>query len=180
MIIVDFSKNKIEEELNKQILNEDGRLPVFEYLESENIKISELEKKSSRFVIIGKELPFPDNWGFIIISPYLKKNYKNAIYFCIEELNKEDYKYFRDIQRYSMKTISFEGLNNICDRVMASATNFEKLCVVIDINIINEFGLSGRELLYILQRFKFLKNFKSVVIFGDDVKLIAKVIRELD
>lgn len=77
------------------------------------------------------------------------------------------------IKNYTMKEISFEGLNETCDAVMAAARAFENIYLSIDIDVLDPAfapgtgyiepgGLTSRELLYFIQRLKLLKNIKII------------------
>jgi len=104
-----------------------------------------------------------------------------------------------NIRMFPMKNISNEGLHDICDSVMEAVRGFDALYVSIDIDAVDPAfapgtgycepgGLTSRELLYMLQRIKILKNIKAYDIMeinpSKDInemtsKLGAKIVMEL-
>ncbi len=79
----------------------------------------------------------------------------------------------RGIKNFPMKEIAAEGMQSVCDAVMAAAKEFGALYISVDIDAVDPAfapgtgyiepgGLSSRELLYFLQRLKLLKNFKAM------------------
>lgn len=77
------------------------------------------------------------------------------------------------IRYFSMNEIVNEGMHESCEALMSIAKNFDALYVSIDIDAVDPAfapgtgyiepgGLTSRELLYFLQRLKFLKNLKAL------------------
>ncbi|MBI2129763.1 arginase family protein [Candidatus Woesearchaeota archaeon] len=77
------------------------------------------------------------------------------------------------IRFFNMKEITEEGLHESCEAVMSIAKNFDALYISIDIDAVDPAfapgtgyiepgGLTSRELIYFLQRLKFLKNIKAL------------------
>ena len=144
--------------------------------------------------------------GLIFFSnkPYLAKhevlnrilsdetiNPSNVILIGQHVLKKED-KEFIDTFRlnyFSMKEISHEGCFEISESVMAIAKGFSTLYILIDSNVLKYpivrsswvAGLSTRELIFFVQRFKQMTNFHSaeLVVANSDARLAVKVLAEL-
>lgn len=88
----------------------------------------------------------------------------------LEYLSKKGIKYF------TAKKIYETGISNICDEVMASAKDWEDYYISVDIDVLDPAfapgtnhpepaGLSTRELLYFIQRLRFLrKNYSADVV----------------
>ncbi len=124
---------------------------------------------------------------------------KNVIIISVRNSDEEELSYIKEkgIRCYSMKDV--RDIENTCDSVMESARNFGALYLSIDIDAVDPAfapgtgytepgGLSSRELLYLVQRLKLLKNLKraDLVEINPDkdvnrmtVKLGAKIIAEL-
>jgi len=114
---------------------------------------------------------------------------------------KEELKFIREqgIKNFPMKEIAAEGIESVCDAVMAAAREFGALYISVDIDAVDPAfapgtgyiepgGLTSRELLYFLQRLKLLKNFKAMDVVEvnppKDVnemtsKLAAKILVEM-
>ena len=86
-------------------------------------------------------------------------------------MSKEERKYLEEkkIKNYSMKEISFEGLKEVVDSVMSVAREWKKVYLSIDIDVLDSAfapgtgysepgGLTTRELIYIVQRLKLIRN----------------------
>ena len=107
-----------------------------------------------------------------------------------------DYVRAQKINHFSMKKILEVGIDEATDTLMEAARNFGALYISIDISCLDPAfadsekrepaGLSARELIYMLQRLKLLKNLKMVDITGfskekdeETVRLAAKIMKEL-
>jgi len=90
----------------------------------------------------------------------------------------------RNIQIFSLQSITQEGIANICDVLMESANTFPSLHIGISTSILDsqQFpgGLTTRELLYFLQRLRVLKNYLSASVIGEPSPLTAKLLSELN
>jgi hypothetical protein len=115
----------------------------------------------------------------------------NVILIGQHVLKKED-KEFIDTFRlnyFSMKEISHEGCFEISESIMAIARGFSALYVLIDSNVLKYpivrsswvAGLSTRELIFFIQRFKQLTDFHSAefIVANSDARLAVKVLAEL-
>lgn len=103
------------------------------------------------------------------------------------------------IRFFNMKEITEEGLHESCEAIMSIAKNFDALYISVDIDAVDPAfapgtgyiepgGLTSRELIYFLQRLKFLKNLKALDIAeinpkkdinGITSKLGAKILVEM-
>jgi len=107
-----------------------------------------------------------------------------------------DYIRAQMVNHFSMKKLFELGIDEATDTLMETARNFGALYISIDISCLDPAfvksekkepgGLSSRELIYMLQRLKLLKNLKVVDISGfseekdeKTIKLAAKIIKEL-
>ena len=130
------------------------------------------------------------------ITPAIKPN--QIIFAATRAWNREEADYIRTqkVNHFSMKKLFELGIDEATDTLMETARNFGALYLSIDISCLDPAfadsekkepgGLTTRELLYMLQRLKLLKNLKIADITGfagekDDktIKLAAKIIKEL-
>lgn len=99
---------------------------------------------------------------------------ENVILVGLRNWDAEEWKFLKDnrIRIYPMKEMQLEGIQNVCDAVMASAKDFDALYLSIDIDAVDpafapgtgyieSAGLTSRELLYFIHRIKLLKNLKA-------------------
>ena len=99
---------------------------------------------------------------------------ENIVLVGLRNIHSIELKFLRDnrIKCYTMKEISYEGINAVCDAVMAAAKDWGALHVSVDIDVVDPAfapgtgycepsGLTSRELVYFLQRIKLLRNLKS-------------------
>jgi hypothetical protein len=191
-------------------LNEQGLLPVFDVekiIKQEEI-ISILQKSfqtSDKLVILGGDntcLKAFSNVGIIsfdavcssekqsVVSP------SNIILVGVRQYGAKDKDACKKIKVYPMKEIIEEGIHETAESVMAAARHFGTLYVSINLNVLDPAfapgclnpvpaGLSARELLFFLNRFKNLKNLRILDIVGlkkdaDEMtlQLAAKIITE--
>ncbi len=98
----------------------------------------------------------------------------------------------RNAKQYTMHEIIQEGINDVCDSVMAAAKDFPALYVSVDISVLDPAfapsdknepgGMTTRELLYFLRRLRLLKNLSAADIVGvreGTAVLGAKLLTEL-
>ncbi len=99
---------------------------------------------------------------------------ENVVLVGIRNWDKEEYRFLQEknIKYYPMKALASEGLQTICDAVMAAAKDWEALYLSIDVDAVDAAfvpgtgypevgGLTSRELLYFVHRIKHLKNLKA-------------------
>jgi len=116
-------------------------------------------------------------------------------------MSKEEKKFMESfkIKSYSMKEISFEGIKDMTDSIMSVARQWPKAYLSIDIDVLDHAfapgtgqaepgGLTSRELIYMLQRLKLLRNIGMADVVevnpekdvqGITAKAAAKMIVEL-
>ncbi len=126
---------------------------------------------------------------------------ENILLVGIRNWSQNEHKFIKHnkIKHYSMKEISFEGVQETCDAVMTAARQFKHLYLSIDIDVLDPAfapgtgyleagGLTSRELIYFVHRLKLLKNIELADIVEvnpkKDVndmtsKMAAKLIVEL-
>lgn len=126
-------------------------------------------------------------------------NPNEIIFIGTRSWSKEEVEYIRGkkINYFNMKKLFEFGIDEATDTIMEFAREFTALYASIDISCMDPAyvngaakqepgGLSSRELIYMLQRLKLLKNLKIVDITGfseerdeKTIKLAAKIMKEL-
>jgi agmatinase len=143
--------------------------------------------------------PSHGDWMLFLIKEKLVKP-ENIILIGIRNTDMKEVSFLRD---YKIKCFTsrqlFNNLENSCDSIMELARNFSDLYISIDIDILDPAfapgtgyiepgGLSTRELLYLIQRIKLLKNIRKYDLVevnpSKDINNItsrtaAKIIKEL-
>ncbi|MEK6835506.1 MAG: arginase family protein [Nanoarchaeota archaeon] len=143
--------------------------------------------------------PMHEDWLYFLIEEKLIKP-ENVILIGIRNPDVKEVGFIKDYKiKYFTTRQLFNNLQNHCDTIMELARNFSDLYISIDIDVldpafapgtgyIEPAGLSTRELIYLLQRIKLLKNIRKydlVEVNPDkDFNLItcktaAKIIKEL-
>ncbi len=108
----------------------------------------------------------------LIKEGVLKK--ENLIYVGLRQVFKKEHYFLKEnnIRIFDMKKVA-SGIRDVCDIVMENARKFDGLYVSIDIDVLDPGcapgtgylsagGMSVRQLLYFIQRFKNLKNLKMI------------------
>jgi len=125
---------------------------------------------------------------------------KKVILFGIRSWHPSEMDFLKEneIKFFSMKDIFEFGVKNLTDTLMEMSRKFSRLYISIDIDAVDPAfapgtgcceagGLSSREIIYVMQRMKHLKNLKFIDIAevnsqkdrdGITVNLAAKIIRE--
>ncbi|MFH1511513.1 MAG: arginase family protein [Candidatus Woesearchaeota archaeon] len=86
------------------------------------------------------------------------------------------------IRVFTMRHIVQEGIHEACDSIMASSRAYQRLLVVVDLAVLEPSlyldigqpepaGLTPRELIYLLQRIRILKNIAGFTITGFKEKI---------
>jgi arginase family enzyme len=110
----------------------------------------------------------------------------------------QDYLKTSRVRVITMKNIFEHGIQNVCDGLMESVRGWQGLYVSIDVDVVDPAcapgtsypepgGFTSRELLYVIQRLRLLKNFSVADIVEANpekeerltVQLAAKLVREL-
>ncbi len=143
--------------------------------------------------------PMQTDWLYFLIKEKLIKP-ENIILVGIRNLDMKEVGIIKDykIKYFSSRTL-FNNIEDSCDSIMEQARSFSDLYISIDIDILDPAfapgtgyiepgGLSTRELLYLIQRIKLLKNIRKydLVEVNPDkdinfmtLKAAAKIIKEL-
>ncbi|MEM4240296.1 MAG: arginase family protein [Candidatus Woesearchaeota archaeon] len=186
-------------ELRKRQINEHGRAPVVEIVD--DIK--------ENFIMIGGSpetteatfSTFNDNHpgaGILVFTaepkPLKGMPAERMLFVGCRAWSRETHAVMktRNIRQYPMHEIMQEGVNDVCDAVMAAAKDFPALYVSIDVSVLDPAfapsdtaepgGMTTRELLYFLRRLKLLKNLSAADIVGfkeGAAVLGAKLLSEL-
>jgi arginase family enzyme len=96
----------------------------------------------------------------------------------------------RNIRTFSMSEIAFTSHQEVCDAAMHVSRQRNGLVVLLDLSVLDPAflpgsppgGMTSRELIYFLQRFRLVKNLKEVIITGCETapaELLAKLVVEL-
>lgn len=123
--------------------------------------------------LMNSEKTHEDYLRNLIEQGFLKK--ENIILVGVRNSDKEESDFIikNKIKNYSMKEISFEGKDQVCDAIMSVARNWHNIYLSIDIDVVDPAfapgtgycepgGLTSRELLYFLQRLKLLNKIKMI------------------
>ncbi|MFH1072837.1 MAG: arginase family protein [Nanoarchaeota archaeon] len=125
----------------------------------------------------------------------------NVLLVGIRAMHPQEISYMKkqNINNFSMKEISFKGVQESCDSIMEVARVWDALYLSIDIDVLDPAfapgtgyhepgGLTTRELVYFCQRLKLLKNLKLIDIVevnpekdlhGHTMRIAAKLVMEL-
>jgi len=143
--------------------------------------------------------PMQTDWLYFLIKEKLVKP-ENVILVGIRNPDMKEVGFMKDYKiRYFTARQLFNNIEDHCDGIMESAQNFSDLYVSIDIDVldpafapgtgyIEPAGLSTRELIYLIQRIKLLKNIRKydLVEVNPDrdinlttCKAAAKIVKEL-
>lgn len=146
-----------------------------------------------------KEKPVNGDWLYFLIKEKLIKP-ENIILVGIRNPDVKEVGFIKDYKiKYFTARQLFNNLENYGDTIMEQARNFSDLYISIDIDCldpafapgtgyIEPAGLSTRELIYLLQRIRLLKNIKKYDLVevnpSKDInnmtsKVAAKIIKEL-
>jgi arginase family enzyme len=127
-----------------------------------------------------------------IVSP------ERIVLLGLRKYRKDEIQYLKDknIRFFQMKQLFSQGPRDLCEAIMEFVVKWPSLYLSIDLDVLDPAfipdielkepgGMSSRELIYIIQRFKKLKNLRIADISGISnrgyytTKIIAKLIQEL-
>ena len=187
MQILTLSKNSdiIRKELQTQILNEEGILPVFEFVKQTDAyqfialidDIEEREKLAQGGIICFDSRPrHLDRMKLVLVGTQI--------------ITPQEKDKMNGTNMFTMREIAINGERESCDAIMAAARPWESIHIGINLNVLDASvckqgvpgGLSTRQLLYFLHRLKMLKRPRTADILipdGVDSRLVAKLIVEL-
>ena len=132
------------------------------------------EKGNCGLVVFDAHLDLMSGTNIASHEDYLRKlieegflDANKVILIGIRNGDVQEYQYMKQkgIKYYSMREISFEGIQEVCDGIMETARGWQHLYISIDIDVLDAAftpgtgypvpgGLTSRELLYLLQRLK--------------------------
>ena len=145
------------------------------------------------------DTPMQTDWLYFLVKEKLIKP-ENIILIGIRNPDMKEVGFLKDYKiRYFTSRQLFNNLENSCDGIMELARNFSDLYISIDIDCLDPAfapgtgylepgGLSTRELIYLLQRIKLIKNIRKCDLVevnpNKDInnmtsKAAAKIIKEL-
>ncbi|MEK6932989.1 MAG: arginase family protein [Nanoarchaeota archaeon] len=143
--------------------------------------------------------PIQTDWLYFLIKEKIIKP-ENIILVGVRNPDMKEVEILKDYKiKYLTSRQLFNNLHDSCDIIMENARKFPELYISIDIDVLDPAfapgtgylepgGLSTRELLYLIQRIKLLKNIKKydLVEVNTDkdfnlitCKIAAKIIKEL-
>jgi arginase family enzyme len=155
-------------------------------------EISADEKNTEDSIVLREENRYPAGYGLIVISSKIDTavlNRDDVVLFAISDYSKRDTEALdkNRVRYFTMDKISDIGLGEAADLAMENSIRFGKLCLSINLDCLDKAfysngvvgGITSRELIYCLRRFKLMKNLKTAEIAGDNAEIAAKLIREL-
>lgn len=153
--------------ISEGFLNEAGILPQLQIVQD----------KGSADIMVDDD---PEEYGPVLIISGEEHDLDSGrqVYLGVRRIKKLEKSMF------THREIRFEGLRNACDSVMSNVRGEEGLTVFVDKSILGgkdllSAGLSASELIYIVQRVRFLRNVKCFVLKGFDdmlVKLLYEIL----
>ncbi|RJQ16820.1 hypothetical protein C4573_02020 [Candidatus Woesearchaeota archaeon] len=165
----------IKKALTSGMFKENGVLPVIEFSGSmkieEHFSVMLADEHSSVLSKVPLQNPFFLSFAEKADQAFLGK--ENVVYAGLRTFDKNSLNQIRNNKQFSMKEISFEGLHETCDAVMAVSRE-KNLWLSINLSVLDPSftdigfpgGLTPRELIYFVQRIKLLKNLKGAEILG--------------
>ncbi len=206
MIIPGFEDKGLAEEikkiLSKGFLKENGSFANIGFSEkpSQNFDVFLSDSKDSVKAKIG----FGEDQGFFSVSSRISAflaesveksqlNPQNIVLLGTSMFGKQEYGFAKqhNIKLFSAREITFEGLADVCDAAMSALRSIQKgFLFSISLDALDcsfsksgvPGGISPRELVYIVQRMKNLRNMASAEVIGigsETVDLAAKLAVEL-
>lgn len=202
--------DELDLRLNSASINENGRFTIIEQtnaLPDEKINFNVFTTIISKQTLTHKFYSqiMNGNTKLIIFSAklpnYIKElfekgfNLKNLAIVGLRSWNKDEWTFIQNnkIRHFTMKEITMEGLQEVCDSAMAFARNSESFFLSINLDVLDPAftnmeqepgGLTTRELIYMTQRFSLLQNLKATDITGltnnnPVTKIVEKLVTEL-
>lgn len=106
-----------------------------------------------------------------------QNNIKTTLLVGVQEWSEGDYLLLRtnNLLFYPLREISIDGKADVCDAVMAAVKDTMRLHVHINGSVLNETGMSARELLYFLHRLRLLKSMKSISLANVSHTIVQKL-----
>lgn len=202
---------KIHSKLDSQKLTEKMMLPVWKI--SYSLPTEELIKQvSEQFITLGvstidvaKAMKNPE-LGMLIFDARLdlceaiiKESVMVAqkiIVAGVRSITKQQRETAQAVRTFAMRDITQEGIQESCDSIMTSSRQCPRLLVAVDLSVLEPAlcldiekpepaGLTPRELIYLLQRVRMLKNISGITITGfketisdETAQLCAKIVSE--
>lgn len=160
-----------------------------------SLEVSGDENKIEDSIVLRKENIYPDGYGLVVISSKIddriksKIENKQIVLLGLSNYSKEDIELLEAnrIRYFTMRKTMELSLSEVCDLVMESSISFEKLCLSVNLDCLDSAfyaggipgGMTTRELIYMIQRLKRMKNLRTAEICGGDPDIAAKLVKEL-
>ena len=145
----------------------------------------------------SREVGYSDDFDddLVVLSARPLMDAKVKMLFGMREWTGEEKEFIErnNVLNFSMRKITMDGLGEVLDHLLEEARSLESFELVLDLSVLDpafcpssEYpgGLSTRELIQALHRFRLLKNWKKVIVrnhSGDDVskRVLEKLLKEL-
>ena len=182
MRLIKASKN------SDDIISELASYPNEEGKQS-NIEVYDYDSGDDAIILRDKN-EYPTGYGLIVISLRMNEGVKGrngVVFLGLSNYSKEDIGSLAKNKYFTMKKISEIGLHESVSLAMENAIVFEKLCISIDLDVLDKAfspdgavgGMTTRELIYSVQRLKMMRNLRKVEICRDNQEIIAKLVKEI-
>ena len=147
----------------------------------------------------GFEIATHEDWIMHLVKNRIVKG-ENIILVGVRNFDEKELEFIKEnkIKLFDMKKVA-ENKEEVCDTIMEIAREFKNLYLSLDIDVVDPSfapgtgylevgGISGRELIYFVQRLRLLKNLRRVDLVeinpsldknNISVKLGAKLVKEL-
>ena len=110
----------------------------------------------------------------------VENNVKNTLLVGVHHWTEGEYLFLRtnNLYFYPMRELNAEKEDS-CDAIMAAVKDADRLHVHINETVLDETGMTARDLLYFLHRIRLLKSIKSISFHGNNHALAVKIMTEL-
>ncbi|MBI4140285.1 hypothetical protein HY485_00450 [Candidatus Woesearchaeota archaeon] len=110
-----------------------------------------------------------------------ENNVKNTLLVGVQHWTYGEYLFLRtnNLYFYPLREISIDGKADVCDAVMSAVKDADRLHVHINESVMDETGMSARDLLYFIHRIRLLKSIKSISFQCGNISLAVKIMSEL-
>ena len=134
---------------------------------------------------------FNDNLVVLSARPFTNNKVKMLLGTREWTGEEKDFLERNNVLNFSMRKITMDGFNEVLDHLMEEARSLESFELVLDLSVLDPAfcpssecpgGLSTRELIQALHRFRFLKNWRKVIVRNnseDSKRVLEKLLKEL-
>jgi len=110
----------------------------------------------------------------------VENNVKNALLVGVQHWVYGEYLFLRtnNLFFYPLREIAIDGKADVCDAIMSAVKDADRLHIHINESVLDETGMSARDLLYFIHRIRLLKSIKSISWQGNNC-IAVKIMAEL-